>query len=510
MLASLEPIGQCGVILPALILCYSNALQDWLSVLEWNAHIQLAADVPIDTKVELSKNIEELIQFGTPFLYGFREKYDDPFEFAGAKAAKNMGTKIAKAADYSRPWREFNDLVTRIREVHGLPSPLEDASLQQSLNKIEKHLTHNSSFLFSFVCADGWALLFVVGNQFYKSLLDSNHAQQFFLALHEYQRGSMDRRTFKARLSDLQLSLSPVMSKITKLIEDSSISELVFVSDQITEGIPVLPSLFSSDVLRSRIMASEFVFRSCPILKEGYGPSPIDGSCVYISNSADDLTLADAEKNLVWDTFGNEKFAEIDLLYESADFSKDPIKSASVLHFTSHSVSATAFTDTNFVSTSTDITKNGLWLESAQREAHKLNLSLVVLNGCNTGSTMSWNYFKKFLTHEKVGLSSIFLLNRRCFIAATHWNMPDLMGYAFTALFYKQLEEQLNPVHAWNAVIAKLYEMTQEATIKMLENIPSNEERTKRIDALKQSNVPFPFRDVYYLGVFQHTCLLQA
>src|SRR5208283_4194452 len=113
----------------------------------------------------------------------------------------------------------------------------------------------------------------------------------------------------------------------------------------------------------------------------------------------------------------NKKFAEIDLLYQTADFSKDPIKSASILHFSSHSVSATAFTDTNFVSTSPDISKKGLWLESAQRAAHILNLNLAILNGCNTGATMSWNYFKKFLTHEKVGLSSIFLLNRQCFVA---------------------------------------------------------------------------------------------
>ncbi len=510
MLANLEPTGQCGEILPALILCCSNALLDWLSTLEWHDRIQQSAEIPIETKEELSKNIEELIQFGTPFLYGFREKYDDPFEFAGANAAKSMGQQVAKAADYSRPWREFNDLATRIREVHELPSPLEDASLQQSLNKIEKLLAQNSSFLFSFVCAEGWVFLFVMGNQFYKSVLDSNHAQQFFLALHEYQRGGIDRGTFKARLSDLQLSLSPVMSKIIKLIEDNSISELVFVSDQITEGIPVLPSLFSSDVLRSRIMTSGFVFRSCPILKEGHDPSFVDGSCVYISNSADDLTLANAEKNLVRNAFGNEKFAEIDLLFENADFSTDPIKSANALHFTSHSVSATAFTDTNFVSTSTDITKKGLWLESAQREAHKLNLSLVVLNGCNTGSTMSWNYFKKFLTHEKVGLSSIFLLNRRCFVAATHWNMPDVMGYAFTSLFFKRLASQPSPIRAWNMVIVELYEMTPELTIKLFEEIPNEVERTKRIAALKQSKTKLPFRDIFYLGVFQQSSLLKA
>jgi hypothetical protein len=49
-----------------------------------------------------------------------------------------------------------------------------------------------------------------------------------------------------------------------------------------------------------------------------------------------------------------------------------------------------------------------------------------------------------------------------------------------------------------------------KSTIKLLEDIPNEAERTKRIDVLKQSKAKFPFRDIYYLGVFQQCSLLKA
>lgn len=507
MLASIEASGAADDALYALVLCCSNALLDWLSILDWIDLIQQSATVPNSMKQELLDKKEDLIRFGTPFLYGFREKYDDPFEFANGKAVEELGGKVARQVDYSLPWREFNDLTSRIRQAHDCPSPFEGAAVQHVAAILNHRLSLGSSFLFSFACANGCVLIFVAVGQYFRSLIPLDNSRNFFTALSDYQR-NLDRESFRTQLTDLQTCLEPAMKKITDAVESSPISELVFVPDQLTEAFPILPSLLSSDALRSRIKKSGFVFRTCPALKQESTDFLVTGPCLCISSSEDCLELAEAEKALVKKTFPGQDCFEINLQSEDVDFTKPPANSAKVLHLATHSTSASAFSDPWFVSTSTDITKKGVRLESVQREAHKLQFTLVVLNGCNTGTTSNWNYFKKFVTHEKVGLSSAFLLNRRSVVVAAQWNVPDIVGYVFSSLFYKRMASQPKPAQSFTLALTDLYELTKERAIKLFEELPDEKARTKPCEAVAQCQSEFPFRDTYCLGMFQYHSLL--
>ncbi len=509
ILNSIGASGTADDVLHALVLCSSNSLLDWFSVLGWIDVVLQSVEVPNPIKEDLKTKKEDLIRFGTPFMYGFREKYDDPFEFANGNIADELGEQVARQADYSRPWREFNDLTSRIHQTYAFPSPYEGVTVQYGVEMLTRRLSSGSAFLFSFACEKACVLVFVAGGQYFRSTIPSDSLWQFFKALFDYQReGNANREPFRAQLTKLQASLEPTMAKIVDVLESSPISELVFIPDHLTEGFPILPAILASDVLRSRIKAFGLVFRTCPALKEESADSLVTGPGLYISNSEEHLELAEAEKALVKKTLAGQDYFEIDLQSEGVDFSKSPANSAKLLHLATHSIPANVFTDPWFVSTSTDSTKKGIWLESVQREAHKLQFTLVVLNGCNTGSTSNWNYFKRFSTNEKVGLSSVFLLNRQSIVVATQWNEPEIVGYIFSSLFYKRLASQTKANQAFILALTDMYELTKESTIELLEEISDEKVRLKRCEAVKGSQIDFPFRNAYCLGMFQCHSLL--
>lgn len=489
--------------LHALVFCTSNALLDWLSVLEWIDLVLQSAIVPTTVKEELSAKRESLIRYGTPFMYGFREKYDDPFELASGDIAKDLGEQVARELDYSLPWREFNNLTARICQEYSYPSPFEGASIHHGVNILNRRLLTGSAFLFSFVSKNGIALVFVTAGKYIKSDMSLDNLSEFIKALYEYQRGNAERSIFHAELIKLKKCLEPTIDKFIEIIEDSSISELVFMPDHLTEGLPILPIILANKELRSRINKSEFIFSTCPTVKEGSANNFVAGPSLFILNTGEGLGLAESEKCLVVKTFNDQESFNIDLYNEDIDFSEPPANTANLLHLATHSIPANTFTDPFFVSTSTDTSKKSIWLESVQREAHKLNFSLVVLNGCNTGSTSNKNYFKTFFTNEKVGLSSAFLLNRRCTVIATQWNEPDIIGYIFASLFYRRLACQQNVPKAFMLCLVDLYDLTKERAIDLLEEIIDEKLRNKHSDALKQSQSEFPFRNTYILGMFQ-------
>jgi CHAT domain-containing protein len=234
----------------------------------------------------------------------------------------------------------------------------------------------------------------------------------------------------------------------------------------------------------------------------------VTGPSLCVSIGEEHLELAESEKALVKKTFAGQDCFEIDLQSEGVDFSQSPANSAKVLHMVTHSIPANVFTDPWFVSTSIDLSKKGLWLESVQREAHKLQFTLVVLNGCNTGTTSNRNYFSEFSTNEKIGLSSAFLLNRRCTVVATQWNEPEIVGYIFSSLFYKRLASQPKAAQAFILALVDLYELTKESAVGLVEKISDENARVKRCEAVRKSSIHFPFRDAYCLGMFQCHSLL--
>lgn len=503
MLPYLNNSGNSEDIVYMLASCSSNALLDWLSVLEWVDHVKQSEKIALSQKQELAVKIKELINYGTPFLYGYREKYDDPFEQANNDLASKVGEEIARATDYSLPWREFNYLVSHICQEYTLPSPFAGATIQNCVDLLTKKQLSSSGFLFSFICNEISVIILLYKNKFLKVEIPTTSIFEFSTALYKYQHDTIERNQFNNDLNSLNSILEPAVSEIIDTLINNPISEIVFVPDYFTEGLPLLPIIIANDQLRLRINHSTLSFRSCPALKQGLDASSFSGPGVFVSNSDESLKLVESEKYIIKKALKEQSLLEIDLEKDEIDFSEQPLKKCSLFHLSTHNIPASSFTDPFFVSTSLDTSKNGIWLESIQRESNQFQFTLAVLNGCNTGTTSNWNYFKSFLTNEKVGMTSLFILNRQCTVVATQWNEPDIISYIFTSVLYKRLSKEKNYGRAFILALLDLYELSKVDAINLLSEISDESLREEKSNMLRRAPVDFPFRNTYTLGMFQ-------
>jgi tetratricopeptide (TPR) repeat protein len=509
LLAEVDTSGNAEHVLPVLLFCNSNAILDWLAVLGWCDAVLESKGIPQEKQTDLKSKKEELIRFGTPFIFGPREKYDDPFELASPKAAQQMGAEVAKAADYSRPWRDFNDLTATICKEFDYPSPFEEASLAKSVERIRARLAAGSTFLFTYVCTNGCELFFVYGEQYLRQVIPLNSLSKFGEALRVYQRnGSGYRNDFRRRLDELEAAITPIMQSVVATLVNSDSVRLVLMSDMFTEGLPILPAILANEKMRARIKNGQFEFLTCPALWDERGDCRVEAQSVFLSNSEEKLECSDSERALVNSTFPPGSCSAHDLSSFVLDFSKPPLSSAKHLHLATHSVPVNLFSDPNFVSTSPDGQRESVWLESVQREAHNLQFKLVFLDGCNTGTTSNWNYYREFKTNEKVGLSSVFLLNRRCIVVATQWNEIEIASFVYSSLFYRHLKDSRNSVKAFAMALVDLYELDIKGAVVVFQGILSDSLREKRCSALLKSTSPHPFRSAYFIGMFQCHSLL--
>lgn len=507
-LGDLPESGKAADILPMLALCSSNSLLDWFSALQWCDEVDLNANIPEPLKAELRACVEELVRFGTPFLYGFREKYDDPFDMPEDAMQEKVGAEMANAIDHSGPWRRLNATTDKIRRLAGLASPFDAAKLEAVIERLRLRLKTGSAFLFSLVIKEGCGLFLMSGDDFRRLEIPLERLKGSAYAIHQYQRNTISRREFRSKLRNFETDNRDALSAITAVIENDQISELVVVSDYLTENITLLPAIMASDKIRARIRDRKFVYRACSALwTEPLHPLEM-GPCVFIHNSDQDLELAQSEIAMVRRATSGRAFIAVDLNLDNLDFAERPLSEANILHLSTHSVPADSFTDPMFVSTATRQDENSLWLESIQREARRLKVNFAFLNGCNTGTSINWNYFKKFSTNEQVGIASAILLNRRSVVVASHWNVVEMAAYAFSYLLHERLKNEPNPTVAFITALADLYDLSRARALEIFNAIEDEDARRKRVEALTDTPVEFPFRDPYFLGMFQLHSLL--
>lgn len=503
MMKEINASGKSDEIIYALTFCFGNAVFDWMSVLDWSDKVNVSKDISSKDKQDLSTKLKSLINFGTPFLYGFREKYDDPFEQSNDELQNKIGLQAANALDYSLPWREFNDLTSRISQTYSIPMPFDDATIQKSTELINLAESSKKAFLFSLACHGNCIFFFVYRAKYIKAEFSIDELLQYSLAIYNYQRGKSSRAEFIAALTKLELIIKPALKGFLDEFLDANLNEFVFIPDSLTESIPILSIILDNDRIRLLAKELKFNYRACTAIKSELINNKKNGQGIFISNSDEGLELCDSEKAVVSNSMQNVKLHKLDLACDELDFSSNLLKEAEFIHLSTHSVPANVFTDPMFISTSIESSKKGLWLESIQRESFQFNLDFVVLNGCNTGATANHNYFKGFSTSERTGLSSAFLLNRHCTVIGTQWNAPEIVSYIFSALFYKRVQEQPSVVSAFILSLVDIYELTKNSTIMLLEEIEDAILKEQKISMIKRSNTDFPFRSVYTLGMFQ-------
>jgi hypothetical protein len=79
MLCSLPEEGNSGNILPLIAFGKANSFSDWLALLGWSDGVGHDRRVAPELRTRLANAIHLLAEGGASVLYGYREKYDDPW-----------------------------------------------------------------------------------------------------------------------------------------------------------------------------------------------------------------------------------------------------------------------------------------------------------------------------------------------------------------------------------------------------------------------------------------------
>ncbi len=216
--------------LEILVFIRSNALTDWLSVLHWVQQIQSNPNIDTNLKQTFLKKTDDLIKFGTPVLYGFREKYDDPFEQPDGEIKKRLGEDFVRAIDLSLPWREFNEIVATIRQAHALPSPFHYASVKYCSQIIQSRINKHSVFLFSFMTDTHCNSFLITNNELIHALTPSDQIWDFGASLWNYQKQALSRHDFTLALENIFKQLSTSMQSIVSKIEDSNAEDIILLA----------------------------------------------------------------------------------------------------------------------------------------------------------------------------------------------------------------------------------------------------------------------------------------
>jgi hypothetical protein len=141
-----------------------------------------------------------------------------------------------------------------------------------------------------------------------------------------------------------------------------------------------------------------------------------------------------------------------------------------------------------------------------QWRATQSRSQIVFLNSCFSADTLNWNVMEPFRTSEQIGISSMFLLNRRAAVVATTWATFDSAAYIFAQLFYTAIANKADAQIAFAQASAALHGMDVAAVHKSLESVNPPELGVEKQAVFRGAGRPFSHP--YVAGNYRLLCLL--
>lgn len=472
-----------------LIFLKINSFSEWISVLDIAKSISKDVSIGVQLKQKLDSIICKLCEYGTPVLYGFREKYDDPFE-----DIIYMGKEIPSN---NMLWLEFNTCIQEIYRDTGYQDIYQKASIEYIL----KHMVRQSTtdcFLFVIQANEEICIWYNIGKEWHVNRFELKRYMKFLNTLYEYQACMASKYDFKRVLNSTIKMLSMDMAPFLSEIHSEKKYCVHVVPDKILYSLPFMSVFIESDVIRQLILEEKFIVSFAPILFEKKKIDNINVSFAIIMKSEESLLMQDEEEKLL-KKVSNNNMRHIDM--ENMDWKSNQLYDMNMLHISSHGFPIHFYTDPWYG----QITNAGITIAEIQADAWKLPYSLVFINACNTANIAFKNYQKYFATNEIIGYSTAFMLNGKSDVIGADWPVMDLTAYVFATLFYQALVDNFCYKMAYNKAIAQLYDLDVSATVNILNQIQDEELRKQKLLMLERCSTANPFRDAYNYGCYRMT-----
>lgn len=496
LLCELPQSGASTEILKVIAFLKSNSAGDWMALLDWHDQVTGNDDIPEELRLRLMRAVEALAHAGAPALYGYREKYDDPWSTPWSVCALD-GTSVPEFPIL--PWPELNSVVHEILSHTGEISPWHTASSDARAAELAVRLRLSDAVLVVLFTASGVHVFSLIGSVYSRNDFPFNQIREMHEALIALQLGTGSRQAYMDGLD-----------RCVGLLLHELDGELAAIAQSATQGILILPEPFELPLLacimahpelRQKAKQGKLAIRACPVLHVGsalpFEPSGLT-ACWY---REDGLGLNEEEVQLVSRLFPAATVRTLEL---PSVLDVAALLETAVVHIAAHGAPISNFRDAFFASPRP---KDGsLGVSELQAACWKTQHRIVFLNSCFSGDVLNWNYFHTFRTNEQIGIPATLLLNRRAVVIASTWKTFDVTAYLFAGKFYTGLASGTDPAIAFTRAAAELIDMTEDDVRQALEGVRDSDLRMRKQQMFKAHGRPF--QHPYVIGTFQFVSLL--
>lgn len=438
LLANLASTGRAVDVIPVIAATRANRVSDWLHFLEWAE--MLASKLSPEEKEELDRLVDHLAQHGSPHIFGYLEKYDDPMS----------------AIPQLDPWRDIAEYADTASARHGVSRPFQHATSKRSAETIVERLTEGYAFLVNMLVADHKMLL-LIGDRYVLCDLPQAETRAFFEALLRHRQEPHQAKALGLAVSVYQAALLDSLAPILSDLVVGSCKGVIFIPDGM-DLTPINLAMVGDPKIRARMAAGEFEVRTCIALYPAKRQAKAPESC---------LGIIERNSNLQYDRADVEGFFKgtgtIGTVLQDPtwDVFATRMASTDALVLCHHGASVGLFRDPFFADMAGPDQKSVMRLMCLQGTAFRWPHRLVVLGTCHSGGLVNRNYQTRFRSPELMGFPVVFLLNGRSEVLAASWSILDRFNLLFTTLFAPVLHVA-HPSQAASTALARLFELPKE------------------------------------------------
>jgi tetratricopeptide (TPR) repeat protein len=455
-----------------------NAMADWLAILSWQAELKLDTRCSAETTIAVDDAVRRIRALGAPHLFGYHEKYDDPWE----------------AGNFGKPWDDLSEICTDLRR-RKLPLPLEQATLERHRALCIEAL-QSGHCLMAMTYAGADALLWCfLGSHYQRVALPLAALREWHRATLRYAQHPNDRRAFVSALRRLSDTLAPLLDPIFGSIERAIATSIRFIEDFSCE-LPLMEFALRNAELEKRMAEGAFHIRMVPAVVAAEVEQPGCSGVAIMTRGGGDLLLP-AHEGLAFSRAAGlpppvnvDARAGIDL--------KSSLVGREVLIVSTHGHSIASYRDPYLASLGVTTEDGALRVSSLQSEAPDLPLRLVMLNTCYSGSRSARNFHKSFRTSDSVAFPNLFLLNRRAVAVGSAWRSSDTAGFVLSHLIGEGIGLRLQPSAAIGRAIALLRRLTRSQTAAILATIEDETVRASASDRIRFAPENGMFSEPYF------------
>jgi len=467
LLASLATTGRAADVIPVIAATRANRVSDWLQFLEWAD--MLAAKLSEEERDEFNHLVDDLAQHGTPHLFGYLEKHDDPMS----------------SMSMPDPWREIAEYADVACERHDVMRPFENATSVRIAETIVERIGEGYAILVNMVVADQKMLL-LIGDRYILCDLPQGEISTFINALQQHRQEPYQAKALGIAVNAYQDALLSSLAPVLNELAVESCKGVIFIPDG-WNLTPINLVMIGNTKIRARMVAGKFDVRTCIALYPVKRQAVIPASC---------LGIVESDSSLRYDRVDVERFFEgvgaAGMLLENPTWNvfAEAMASTDALFLSHHGASVGLFLDPFFADMAGPYRESVMNLMKLQGAAFRWPHRLAVLGTCHSGGLVNRNYQNRFSSHDLMGFPTVLLLNGRSEVLAASWAIIDRFNVLFTTLFAPNLQD-VHPSLAASTALARLFELPKDELFELVHrafpaDVPMTPHLLEQIDNLRR------------------------